>query len=180
MPVVLPVTSAPPSESVRVWSGMLQWWRRTSLSEPMAPTPSYSVARQGPNSILTGWASPNRTRVKGPIGCWAHWWRDQSNTIQREARAKSSCGGGKKLHGRCAHRARRAPPSWRRGIGPTDVGPAVDSLHSFLRGRELQLDSSLCSWTSRIPGVRSAGCSHEFAVMPKPSLSSFGITLAPR
>jgi hypothetical protein len=58
----------------------LHWRRRTSLSEPVAPTPSYSAARQGPTSLLMGWASPIRTRVKGPMGRWAHWWRDQSNT----------------------------------------------------------------------------------------------------
>jgi hypothetical protein len=74
-----PIASAPPSGSVAVWSGVLQWRQRTSWSEPVAPTPSYSVARQGPTSLLTGWASPIRTRVKGPMGRWAHWWRDQSN-----------------------------------------------------------------------------------------------------
>jgi hypothetical protein len=47
----------------------------------VAPTPSYSAARQGSTSLLTGWASPNRTRVKGPMGRWAHWWRDQSNIL---------------------------------------------------------------------------------------------------
>jgi hypothetical protein len=67
-----------PSRSVRIWSEELQW-RRTSWSEPVVPTPSYSAARQGPTSLLTGWASPIRTRVKGPMGRWAHWWRDQSN-----------------------------------------------------------------------------------------------------
>jgi hypothetical protein len=70
-----------PSRSVRVWSEELQWRRRTSWSEPVAPTPSYSAARQGPTSLLTGWAFPIRTRVKGPMGCWAHWWRDQSNIL---------------------------------------------------------------------------------------------------
>jgi hypothetical protein len=64
--VELPFASAPPSRSVRVWSRGLQWRRRTSLSEPVAPTPSYSAARQGPTSLLTGWASPIWTRVKGP------------------------------------------------------------------------------------------------------------------
>jgi hypothetical protein len=68
-----------PSRSVRVWSRGLQWRRRTSLVEPVAPTPSYSAARQGPTSLLTGWASPIRTRVKGPMGHWAYWWRYQSN-----------------------------------------------------------------------------------------------------
>jgi hypothetical protein len=41
--------------------------------EPVAPTPSYSAAQQGPTSPLTGWASPIRTRVKGPMSRWAHW-----------------------------------------------------------------------------------------------------------
>jgi hypothetical protein len=68
-----------PSRSVRVWSGVLQWRQRTSLVELVAPTPSYSAAWQGPTSLLMGWASPIRTRVKGPMGRWAHWWRDQSN-----------------------------------------------------------------------------------------------------
>jgi hypothetical protein len=74
-----PVASASPSRSAGVLEWGLQWWRRTSLFEPVAPTPSYSAARQGPTSLLTGWASPIRTRVKGPMGRWAHWWRDQSN-----------------------------------------------------------------------------------------------------
>jgi hypothetical protein len=65
-----PVASAPPSGSVRVWSGGLQWRRRTSWSEPVAPTPSYSAARQEPTSLLTGWASPIWTWVKGPMGRW--------------------------------------------------------------------------------------------------------------
>jgi hypothetical protein len=63
-----PIASAPPSRSVRVWSEELQWRRRTSSIEPVAPTPSYSAARQGPTSLLTAWASPIRTRVKGPMG----------------------------------------------------------------------------------------------------------------
>jgi hypothetical protein len=75
-PVVLPIASTRLSRSVRVRSGMLQWRRRTSWSEPVAPTPSYSAARQGPTSLPTGWASLIRTRAKGPMGCW---WRDQSN-----------------------------------------------------------------------------------------------------
>jgi hypothetical protein len=76
-----PVASAPPSGSVRVWSGELQWRRRTSCPEPVPPTPSYSAAQQGPTSLLTGWTSPIRTRVKGLMGRWAHWWRDQSNIL---------------------------------------------------------------------------------------------------
>jgi hypothetical protein len=76
-----PVASAPPSRSARVLQWGLQWRWRTSLSEPVAPTPSYSAAQQGATSLLTGWASPIRTRVKGPMGRWAHWWRDQSNIL---------------------------------------------------------------------------------------------------
>jgi hypothetical protein len=78
-PVVLLIASARPSRSVRVRSGMLQWRRRTLWSEPVAPTPSYNAARQGSTGLPTGWASPIRTRVKGLMGRWAHWWRDQSN-----------------------------------------------------------------------------------------------------
>jgi hypothetical protein len=77
--VVHPIASARPSGTVRVSVVGLQWRRRTSSSEPVVPTPSYSAARQGPTSLLMGWASLIRTRVKGPMGRWAHWWRDQSN-----------------------------------------------------------------------------------------------------
>jgi hypothetical protein len=70
-----------PSGSARVRSVGLLWRRRTSYPEPVAPTPSYSVARQGPTSLLTGWASQIRTRVNGQMGRWAHCWRDQSNNI---------------------------------------------------------------------------------------------------
>jgi hypothetical protein len=71
--VELPIASAPPFGSVRVWSGVLQWRRRTSFSGPVAPTPSYSAARQGPTSLLTGWASrfgcESRAQwAVGPIG----------------------------------------------------------------------------------------------------------------
>jgi hypothetical protein len=79
--VVHPIASARPSGTVRVSAVGLQWRRRTSSSEPVVPTPSYSAARQGPTSLLMGWASPIRTRVKGPMGHWAHWWRDQSNIL---------------------------------------------------------------------------------------------------
>jgi hypothetical protein len=68
-----PVASAPPSRSARVLEWGLWWRRQTSWSEPVAPTPSYSVARQGPTNLLTGWASPIRTWVKIPMGRWAHW-----------------------------------------------------------------------------------------------------------
>jgi hypothetical protein len=79
--VVLPVASALPLGRLGLGVGKLLWRRRTSCPEPMAPTPSYSAARQGPTSLLTDWASPIRTRVKGPMGRWAHWWRDQSNIL---------------------------------------------------------------------------------------------------
>jgi hypothetical protein len=45
------------------------------------PLPLICAARQGPTSLLMGWAFPIRTRVKGPMGRWAHWWRDQSNIL---------------------------------------------------------------------------------------------------
>jgi hypothetical protein len=79
--VVLPVASELPLGRLGLGVGKLLWRRRTSCPEPMAPTPSYSAARQGPTSLLTDWASPIRTRVKGPMGRWAHWWRDQSNIL---------------------------------------------------------------------------------------------------
>jgi hypothetical protein len=44
-------------------------------------------------------------------------------------------------------------------------------LPSFVHARDgAAARLSLCSWRSWIAGVRSAGCSHEFVVMPKPSL----------
>jgi hypothetical protein len=36
-----------------------------------------------------GWASPIRTRVKGPMGRWAHWWRDQSNNCHFQLSLRS-------------------------------------------------------------------------------------------
>ena len=40
------------------------------------PTSSiYGTARRGPTSHLLGWASPIRTRAKGPVRRWANWWR---------------------------------------------------------------------------------------------------------
>jgi hypothetical protein len=66
--VVHPIASARPSGTVRVSGVGLQWRRRTSSVEPVVPTPSYSAARQGPTSLLMGWAFPIRTRVKGPMG----------------------------------------------------------------------------------------------------------------
>jgi hypothetical protein len=46
---------------------------------PWPPLPLIVLRDRGPTSLLTGWASPIRTQVKGPMGRRAHWWRDQSN-----------------------------------------------------------------------------------------------------
>jgi hypothetical protein len=62
------IASAPPSRTVRVWSGGLQWRRRTSLSEPVAPTPSYSAARQGPHQPSNGLGVPDPDASQGPNG----------------------------------------------------------------------------------------------------------------
>jgi hypothetical protein len=81
---VHPIASARPSGMVRVSGVGLQWWWRTWLSEPVAPTASYSAARQGPTSLLTGWASRSGRESRaqwavGPIGGeinptqWADW-----------------------------------------------------------------------------------------------------------
>jgi hypothetical protein len=69
-----------PSQSARVRSVGATVAAANLVSRAAAPTPCYSDARQGPTSLLPGWASPIRTRVKGLMGRWAHWWRDQSNT----------------------------------------------------------------------------------------------------
>ena len=46
------------------------------VSSAAVPTSSiYGTARRGPTSHLLGWASPIRTRVKGPVRRWANWWR---------------------------------------------------------------------------------------------------------
>ena len=46
------------------------------VTSAAVPTSSiYSTARRGPTSHLLGWASPIRTRVKGPVRRWANWWR---------------------------------------------------------------------------------------------------------
>jgi hypothetical protein len=45
------------------------------------PLPLIVLRDRGPTSLLTGWASPIRTRVKGPMGRWAYWRRDQSNIL---------------------------------------------------------------------------------------------------
>jgi hypothetical protein len=57
-----------PSRSVRVWSRGLQWRRRTSSVEPVAPTPSYSVARQGPHQPSNGLGVPDPDASQGPNG----------------------------------------------------------------------------------------------------------------
>jgi hypothetical protein len=46
---------------------------------PWPPLPLIALRDRGATSLLTGWASPIQTRVKGPMSHWAHWWRDQSN-----------------------------------------------------------------------------------------------------
>ena len=35
----------------------------------------YMALRDGGPPAMLGWASPIRTRVKGPVGRWANWWR---------------------------------------------------------------------------------------------------------
>jgi hypothetical protein len=69
-----------PLRSVRV----LEWgYSGGGEPCPLSPWPPLLLIvlrDRGPTSLLTGWASPIRTRVKGPMGRWAHWWRDQSNT----------------------------------------------------------------------------------------------------
>jgi hypothetical protein len=80
-PVVLPITLAPFS----IGQGLE--WATTVVAANLvfgavAPTPCYSAARQWAASLLTGWVSPIRTRVKGPMG---RWWRDQCNTMQLSA-----------------------------------------------------------------------------------------------
>jgi hypothetical protein len=57
-----------PSRSVRVWSRGLQWRRRTSLVEPVAPTPSYSAARQGPHQPSNVLGVPDPDASQGPNG----------------------------------------------------------------------------------------------------------------
>jgi len=71
-----PSLSAPPSlDRVRVW--MVGTVAAANLvSSAAVPTSSiYGTARRGPTSRLLGWASPIRTRVKGPVRRWANWWR---------------------------------------------------------------------------------------------------------
>jgi hypothetical protein len=46
----------------------LQWRRRTSLVEPVAPTPSYSAARQGPHQPSNGLGVPDPDASQGPNG----------------------------------------------------------------------------------------------------------------
>ena len=44
------------------------------LPEPLIPPPLYRAARRGPTSLILGWASPIRTRVKvGPVVGLARW-----------------------------------------------------------------------------------------------------------
>jgi hypothetical protein len=44
----------------------LQWRRRTSLVEPVAPTPSYSAARQGPHQPSNVLGVPDPDASQGP------------------------------------------------------------------------------------------------------------------
>jgi hypothetical protein len=46
----------------------LQWRRRTSLLEPVAPTPSYSAARQGPHQPSNGLVVSDPDTSQGPNG----------------------------------------------------------------------------------------------------------------
>jgi len=44
------------------------------ITEPLIPPPLYRAARRGPTSLILGWASPIRTRVKiGPVVGLARW-----------------------------------------------------------------------------------------------------------
>ena len=58
----------------------LGWWDTVAATNLVTwaavPTSSiYGTARRGPTIHLLGWASPIRTRVKGPVRRWANWWR---------------------------------------------------------------------------------------------------------
>jgi hypothetical protein len=46
----------------------LQWRRRTLSLEPVAPTPSYSAARQGPHQPSNGLGVPDPDASQGPNG----------------------------------------------------------------------------------------------------------------
>ena len=52
--------------------------RRTSHLVCRATNPTslfYMALRDGGPPAVLGWASPIKTRVKGPVGRWANWWR---------------------------------------------------------------------------------------------------------
>jgi len=66
-PVELPVATAPPLDRSRFgrWGTVAV---ANLMSSAVVPTSSiYGTARRGPTSRLLGWASPIRTRVKGPV-----------------------------------------------------------------------------------------------------------------
>jgi hypothetical protein len=73
-----------PSRSVRVWEWGYSGGGEPRVLSPWPPLPLIVLRDRGPTSLLTGWASPIRTRVKGPMGRWAHWWRDQSNILSKQ------------------------------------------------------------------------------------------------
>jgi hypothetical protein len=75
---------------------------------PWPPLPLIVLCDRGPTSLLTGWASPIRTRVKGPMGRWAHWWRDQSNKEQPRRRREEQSG--RRGHSQRASRWVELPP----------------------------------------------------------------------
>ena len=61
------------------------------MSRATNPTSLFYMALRdgGPPAVL-GWASPIRTRVKGPVGRWANWWR---SIQQFMAAARDGAGG---------------------------------------------------------------------------------------
>ena len=72
----LPVASVPRVDRVatRVFGGVTEQ-RRTSCRAMNATFLFYMALRDGGPPAVLGWASPIRTRVKGPVGRWANWWR---------------------------------------------------------------------------------------------------------
>ena len=72
-----PSLSAPPSlDRVRVWMVGTVVAAGEPRDQCRSPHLLYIyTARRGPTSHLLGWASPIRTRVKGPVRRWANWWR---------------------------------------------------------------------------------------------------------
>ena len=69
-------TAAPSLDRVRVLDGGNTVAATNLITCVVVPTSSiYGTARRGPTSRLLSWASPIRTRVKGPVCRWANWWR---------------------------------------------------------------------------------------------------------